>query len=278
MARSAVLRDQVGFRFHLDEFGPSPLVDWTELIAADTPTEEPTPYRLRALRARNEATAGVRITLRHGRRATGTAAYHSVLSVWSTRLRHMGRAAEADRLRDAGTDIEMTYERYFRAYLSHHALEDLPKADFFPRLVKDTAAVLHDITFLSDEGIVFVGEVKARRGRTWRIEGRDSAGTAQEANALDYLLARLNLKQGAVVLVIERMVGNAALTEVEPAVRVPTDAEIREGPPFGDEEYDVLAARYRDTAGRTPNAGERADLQAAHSSGSLARRRVSLGE
>jgi hypothetical protein len=278
MAPSALVGDRAADRFGLDQFGPSPLVNWTELIAADTPTEEPTPYRLKALRARKEATAGVRVTLRGGQRAQGTAAYHSVLSVWSTRLRHLGHTAEAGRLRDAGSSIETTYERYLRAYLSHHALEDLPNADFFPRLVKDTAAALVDISLLSDEGVLFVGEVKSLRGRTWRIEGRDDTGASQEANVLARVLARQNLTQGAVVFVIERMVGNAAVTEVEPAFRVPTDAEILEGPPFGDEEYAELAARYRDTGGRAPNADERAELQAAQSSGSLSGRKISLNE
>src|SRR6266536_1817950 len=131
MAATAVLDGRDGGPFNLDHFGPSPLVDWTELVAADTPTEAPTSYRLKALRKRNEATAGVRVTLRGGQRAQGTASYHSVLSVWSTRLRHLGHVPEADRLRDAGSRIEKTYDRYLRAYLSQHDLEDLPRADFF---------------------------------------------------------------------------------------------------------------------------------------------------
>jgi hypothetical protein len=278
MASPVVLSDRAAHRFSVGRFGPSPLVNWTELIAADTPTLEPTHYRLKALRARDEATAGVRVTLRGAQRAQGTAAYHSVLSVWSTRLRHSGHPVEADRLQDAGARIENTYERYLRAYLSHHALEELPKADFFPRLVKDTAAALVDISLLSDDGVVFVGEVTSRHGRTWHIEGRDEAGAPHEAYVLDRVLARQNLVQGSVVLVIERMVGNAAVTEVEPAVRVPTDAELLEGPPFGDAEYAELAERYRGSGGRAPNANERADLRAAHSSGLLPRRKISLNE
>jgi hypothetical protein len=278
MAASALLGDRAADHLGFDRFGPIPLVNWTELVAADTPTEEPTRYRLKALRARNEVTAGVRVTLRGGQRAQGTAAYHSVLSVWSTRLRHLGHMLEADRLRDAGSSIEAVYGRYLRAYLSHHGLEDLPNADFFPRLVKDTAAALGDMSLLSDEGVLFVGEVKSRRGATWRIEGRDDTGAPHEANVLDRVLARRNLGQGAVVLVIERMVGNAAVTEVEPAVRVPTDAEVLEGPPFGDGEYAELAARYRDAGGRAPSADERAELQAAQSSGSLPVRKISLKE
>ncbi len=252
------------------------MVDWTELVAADTPTEPPTSYRLKALRKRNEATAGVRVILRGGQRAEGTACYHSVLSVWSTRLRHLGHFSEADRLRDAGSKIEKIYDRYLRAYLSQHALEDLPRADFFPRLVKDTAAALVDISFVSEESVLFVGEVKDRRGHTWHIEGHDAAGVAQQANVLHRVLSRRNLTQGALVLVIERMVGNAAVTEVEPAVRVPSDADLLEGPPFGDEEYAELARRYRKTGGRTPSADERAADQAALNASTLPRRRISL--
>src|SRR5664279_5496464 len=198
MASSAVLGDRPADQSSFGQFGPSPVVNWTELVAADTPTEEPTPYRLKALRARKEATDGVRVTLRGGRRAQGTAAYHSVLSVWSTRLRRSGHTLEADRLRDAGSSIERTYQHYLRAFLSHHALEDLPEADFFPRLVKDTAAALVDISLLSDAGVLFVGEVKSRRGHTWRIEGRDVTGTSQQANVLDRVLARQNIAQGAI--------------------------------------------------------------------------------
>jgi hypothetical protein len=278
MAQSAALRDRPADHLGLGNFSPSPLVNWTALIAADTPTEEPTPYRLKALRARNEATAGVRVTLRGGQRAQGTAAFHSVLSVWSTRLRQLGHAEQADRLRAAGSSIENTYRRYLRAYLSHHVLEELPNADFFPRLVKDTAAQLVDISLLSHEGVLFVGQVKGRHGNTWRIEGRDDTGALCEANVLDRVLARQNLTHGAIVIVIERMVGNAAVTEVEPAVRVPSDTEVIEGPPFGDDEYAELAARYRDTGGRAPNADERAELQAAHSIGSLPGRKMSLKE
>jgi hypothetical protein len=278
MTPTAVRGDRVADRFSLDDFGPSPVVSWTELVAADTPTEDPTSYRLKALRKRNEATAGVRVTLRGGQRAQGTASYHSVLSVWSTRLRHLGHVAEADQLHDAGSRIEKTYDRYLRAYLSQHGLEELPRADFFPRLVKDTAEALDDVSFVSDEGVLFIGEVKGRRGHTWHIEGRDATGAVQEANVLDRVLSRRNLTEGALVLVIERMVGNAAVTEVEPAVRVPSDAELLEGPPFDDEEYAELAARYRKTGGRTPDADERAADQAALAAGALPRRRIILGE
>ncbi len=252
------------------------MVTWTELVAADTPTEDPTSYRLKALRKRNEATAGVRVTLRGGQRAQGTASYHSVLSVWSTRLRQLGQAREADRLRDAGSKIEKTYDRYLRAYLSQHDLEDLPRADFFNRLVRDTAAVLADISFTTDESVLFVGEVMGYRGRTWRIEGRDAAGMARQANVLGRVLARRNLSEGALVLVIERMVGNAAVTEVEPAVRVPSEAELLEGPPFEDEEYAELARRYRKTGGRAPSSDERAAVQQALDAGTLPRRRITL--
>jgi hypothetical protein len=200
-----------------------------------------------------------------------------VLSVWSTRLRHLGHVAEADRLRDAGSRIEATYSRYLRAYLSQHGLEDLPRADFFPRLVRDTSTALVDMSFASDEGILFVGEVKGRRGHTWQIEGHDAAGEAREAHVLDRVLARRDLAEGALVLVIERMVGNAAVTEVEPAVQVPTEAELQEGPPFGDDEYGELAARYRKAGGRLPNADERAADQATLVAGALPRRRVTLG-
>lgn len=265
-------------QFRLDDFGPSPVVSWVELVAADTPTEEATSYRLKALRKRNEATAGVRVTLRGGQRAHGTASYHSVLSVWSTRMRHLGRAREADQLRDAGSRIEKTYDKYLRAFLSQHALEELPRADFFPRLVKDTAEHLVDIGLFSDEGVLFVGEVKGRRGHTWLIEGRDATGVLQETNVLDRVLSRRNLHEGALVLVIERMVGNAAVTEVEPAVRVPSEEELLDGPPFEDEEYAELAARYRKNGGRTPDAAERAADRAALSEGRLPRRTITVGK
>jgi hypothetical protein len=273
---AAVLDDQSPNRLNLKDFGPSPMVSWTDLVAADAPTEVPTRHRLKALHKRNEVTDGVRVTLRDGQRAQGKASYHSVLSVWATRLRRLGHVSEADRLRDAGSKIEKTYDHYLRAYLSQHGLDDLPRADFFARLVGDTAAALASIRFVSDEGVLFVGEVKARRGRTWPIEGHDADGVPQYVNVLDRVLSQRNLGQGALVLVIERMVGNAAVTEVEPAVRLPSNAELLEGPPFGDDEYKELAKRYRKTGARVPSADERAADHAALADSAQPRRRITV--
>lgn len=275
---AAVLDDRGPNRLNLKDFGPSPMVPWTDLVTADAPTEAPTRHRLKALHKRNEVTDGVRVTLRDGRRAHGKASYHSVLSVWATRLRRLGHVSEADRLRDAGTRIEKTYDRYLRAYLSQHGLDDLPRADFFARLVKDTATALVGINFVSDDGNLFIGEIKARRGHTWPIEGHDADGVLQRTIVLDRVLSRRNLRQGALVLVTERMVGNAAVTEVEPAVRLPSDAELLEGPPFGDDEYAELAKRYRKTGAQGPSADERAADHAALDDSTLPRRRISLSE
>lgn len=260
-------------QFDVRRYAPNPLVLWSEVVATEAPGQAPTRSRLRRLREHNLATGGVQVPLRGSSRVEGTATFHSALSVWSTRLRQLGLDAEAQQVRDAGSRIEQTYSRYLRAYLSHHLLEELDQADFWPRLVKDTAAGLPDFLILNSDGaVVFVGEVKARSGPTWQVSGRDGSGARREADLLSSLLAHKQIGDGALVFLTERVLGTVTVTEVERAVPVPSDKEIAEGPPFDDEEYGQLAARYRRTGGRLPDPSERRELAVAHAEGSIPRR------
>lgn len=260
--------------FNLHRYAPSPLVPWSEVVTTESPGQTPTRSRLRTLRDRKLATGGVQVPLRGVQKVEGTATFHSALSVWSTRLRQLGLEAQAEQVREAGSRIEQTYSRYLRAYLSHHLLEELDQADFWPRLVKDTADALVDITITSNDSTVFIGQVKARSGPTWQVEGRDQSGAPREADLLSSLLTHRKLVDGSLVFLTERLLGTMAITEVERAVPVPSDDDLAEGPPFDDEEYEQLAARYRSTGARIPDAAERNELAAAQAAGSVPRRKL----
>src|SRR5437764_912739 len=99
MSSTAVLSDPQAGALASDEFVPTPLVPWTDLVEIYSfPGQRPTRSRLRTLRDHNLASKGVQVPRRGDTGIEGTAAYHSALSVWSARLRQLGLSEQAEKM------------------------------------------------------------------------------------------------------------------------------------------------------------------------------------
>jgi hypothetical protein len=226
---------------------------------------------MRTLKKQHLISHGVQVAKRGQHGLEGAASYHSVLSAWAARLQQAGKEREAENLGAVAAQIEEGYEPYLRAFLSHHPLAELDRADFFPRLVHDTAAAFANIEVRTGLQWIFARATE-QRGATWHLEGHTPAGEQRSADVLAQMMQQRNIGRGSWVILINRMLGGTALTEVERAVPAPSENEIAEGPPYRDEEYVELAARYRRTSGALPTPEQSEQLQRAHEEGQLPRR------
>lgn len=126
---------------------------------------------------------------------------------------------DAAYLSNEASRLEGRYASVLSDFLARHTTEDLPDADFFARLVKDTSDALQQWGRLPD--LVFASGLLAE------IDP-DSAhieAVTRDGTAIDLLLPRLltegrGITVGDPVLVFRRYVGHAAVVDVLPALTV----------------------------------------------------------
>lgn len=261
-------------------FAPAPVIEWTDVLAVEMPGKPATRARLRRLVSERLITSGVEVARRGEHGMEGRHRYHSVLAAWAARMRNAGLSSQADELSASAAQIEARYGIYLRAFLAHHPLDDLAGADFYGRLVRDTADALAH----AEAPDRMSWAVVPREGHdllVWltaapETEPRQTPRWTNELPAHFRVEAKRGRAAGSpeLVFLIRRPLGSGALTEVEPAVAVPTEEELQEGPPFTEVEYAELAARYKRAAASTPTAAERAALQRDATHGELPRRKV----
>lgn len=250
-------------------FVPSPLVAWTDLFGVIKPGDDPTRGRMRSLRDGRLVSIGIRVTHRGSTGMEGAGTFHSVLSAWAYRARAQGLTSEAESLARKADTIEATYGTYLRAFLTFHSLSDLPQADFYPRLVHDTAVAVDEVLSKVD---VALGEVKQRPGQALWVDIKAFTRQRRSVEFPAAVLARKGIAVGDVVIVIFRPLGAGQFTEIEVAVPAPGLDEIVGGPPYDEAEYAELAARYRRGPGAAPDRATTRRVAAAKREGRVPRR------
>jgi hypothetical protein len=274
---------------------PLPIVDWKAVVLAYNPTREPTRGRLRELRKKYLLAAGFTVPRRGDHGLEGRSTYYSVLSALAGRIRQEGREEEGSELEQAATGLVEQFSVRLEKFLSHYSLKQLPQADFFDDLTAATAEQLaeHGRPFHSLLAAARVDEVVDDLAH---LEGTSPRGGPVTVDIPRALLERQSVVPGDLVWVFSRVVGDAALVEVLPAVRAPVRADVvwhagawpevlvdeqmrvhdiavgSDG--LTDEERAEHAAHFNATVGTNLTAEELAGLREDVAAGRIARRRL----
>jgi hypothetical protein len=274
---------------------PVPVIDWTAVVKADNPTREPTRGRLRELRKKYRMSGGVTVWRRGRRGLHGRATYYSVLSALAARSRQDGHGEEAAALESAAAQVEGQFSERLEQFLSNHTLAQLPQAEFFDELTTVTAQRLANWSGLL-QALLAAAKVYEMEGDVAHLEGSSPRGDPVAVDLPRALLERQSLKSGDLVWIFSRIVGDAVLVELLPAVRVQmrsggseqertllsalVDVEAREGrlgeesDGLTDEERAEYAERFNATVGADLTGGELSALRADAAAGRIVRRRL----
>jgi hypothetical protein len=198
---------------------PLPIVEWTTVVKADDPIREPTRGRLRELRKKQHVSEGVTVYRRGKRGLEGRSTYYSVLAAFAARSRREGHDDEALEFERGASLLEAEFAARLETYLSRHSLSQLPQADFFPELTTATARELARWDRLIN-AVLAVARVDEIAGDIAHLEGTSPRGTPVAVDLPRALLERQSLTTGDRVWVFSRVVGDAAVVEVLPAIRV----------------------------------------------------------
>lgn len=257
---------------------------------------EPTRGRLRELRKKRRVGAGVTVWRRGRRGLQGRSTYYSVLAALAARSRQEGRSEEAEALERSASQLEVQFSKRLELFLSQHSLAQLPQAEFFNELTVATAERLADWNGVC-QALLAAARVREVEDDVAHLEGLSPRGGPVAVDLPRALLERQSLKPGDLVWVLSRVVGDAALVELLPAVRIQMQSDAQEqGRKLGSlavdvvyipefhpgDESDGLTAEERDDYAASFNAGVGADLTSAELSdlradvaaGRLARRRL----
>lgn len=263
-------------------WSPCPIVGWESVLTAMTPGQAPTRGRARLLKQKHLLTQGVRVPRRGAQHLEGARTYHSVLTSWAARCRQEGLREDAEALESAAERVEARFAQHLRNFLVHHDLSDLPKADFFSELVGETSRALTEVTSWRTM-LVAVATVSNVGEALSRLDGVTPDGDSRTVDLPTRLLDEQHIGPGSHVFVFSRMLGTAALVEIEAAVSVDAPRESAL-PRVSDESVDddgytsaegaEMAARYAREAGARPSADEVAAVLRDVERGAAPRRRL----
>lgn len=184
--------------------------------------------------------------------------------------------------------------RHWALPVSRHDLDELPQADFFSQLTAETAEQLASWSGLSQE-LLAAARVEEVEGDMAHLEGSSPRGGSVAVDLPSRLLERQRIGPGDLVWVLSRVVGDAALVELLPAVRIKLylgtrglefaklyagafaslqleESAVDESDGLTVEERSESAGRFRATVGGNLTMGEVAALQADAETGRLPRR------
>lgn len=236
---------------------PKPVVDWTALTQASDPLRKTTRGRYRALLKRGVGSRGFIATPQGGNgRLAGKRTFHSVLAALAVRADRAGDSAGAEYLTAAAARLERRYGARLREYLRWNPPEDLPDADFYANLLRDTSDAV-DHWARIDEVLFAAGEVS----ETGNDSARIVATTTRNGVMIELLLPSSlveTLHRGDAVWVFRNLVGHAAVVDVLPAVPAadfgsPTKESLGDSE---DREEEAAAARYAAGPGAKPSREE----------------------
>lgn len=263
---------------------PWPLVDWLAVVRAADPVREPTRGRLRELRKQGRLADGITVTRRGNRGLEGRANYYSVLSALAERCRRDGDEADATALARSASELEARFRDRLQAFLATRTLAELGDASFSEELAIATA---EGLTGWRHMGQVLLASavVASMDGDIVHLRGASPKGLPVDVDLPRGLVERHSLTTGDLAWVFSRVVGDAALVEIIPALRVPvrnrkavrTSATPRvrfdivwyaepltagdDG--LTDDERAAYAERYRDTAAASLTDQQIAEIKAA---------------
>jgi hypothetical protein len=275
---------------------PLPVVDWTAVLKADNPMREPTRGRLRELRKKHQVSAGVTVWRRDRHGLQGRSTYYSVLSALAARIRQAGNGGEAEALEGAASQLETQFAERLEQFLSQHSLAKLPQAEFFGELTAATAERLAGWDGLG-QALLAAARVHEVGVDIAHLEGSSPRGGPVAVDLPRALLDRQGLGPGDLVWVFSRVVGDAAIVELLPAIRIEMGADesaltlstvdslldtadVYRGPRaddsdgLTDEDRDDHAERFRAAVGGNLSTEDVSDLRADATAGRLPRRRL----
>jgi hypothetical protein len=200
---------------------PLPVVTWTAVVQADNPTRPATIGRLRELRGKDRVTPGVSVPLRGtGKRGlAGRATYYSVLSVLAAKSRQEDRPEAAAALVEAASELEKRFAAQLTEYLGDQPLAALPEADFFYDLAEATA--VHVSAWTEDtSSLLAAAEVGEVTGDLVELDGSSLRGDPVGLGLPRAVVDSQSLDQGDLVWLFSRVAGNAAVTDLLPALKV----------------------------------------------------------
>jgi hypothetical protein len=274
---------------------PLPIVDWKAVVLAYNPTREPTRGRLRELRKKYLLAAGFTVFRRGEHGLEGRSTYYSVLSALAGRIRQEGRDEEGNELEQAATRLVEQFSVPLEEFLSHHSLKQLPQADFFYDLTAATAQRLAEHS-RPPRSLLAAARVDEVVDDVAHLEGTSPRGGPVTVDLPRALLDRQSVMPGDLVWVFSRVVGDAALVELLPAVRAPMRVDVlwhagawpeilidewtrdhhigigSDG--LTDEERAQHAAQFNATVGANLTAEELARMREKIAEGRIARRRL----
>jgi hypothetical protein len=272
---------------------PWPLVDWPAVVRAADPTREPTRGRLRELRKQGRLTDGITVTRRGGRGFQGRANYYSVLSALAERCRQDGNEVDATALARSASELEARFRDRLQAFFATRALADLGDASFSEELAIATAKGLGGWRHM-DHVLLASAVVASMDGDIVRLRGASPKGLPVDVDLPRPLVERHSLTPGDLAWVFSRVVGDAALVEIIPALRVPIgNREAMRAPTAPGVQFDIFwhgqplaagddgltdderaayAKRYRDTGAASLTDQQTAAIKAA--AGEIPRRRL----
>jgi hypothetical protein len=274
---------------------PVPVVDWTTVVKAGNPGKEPTRGRLRELRRKRHLTDGITVTRRGDRSLQGRANYYSVLSALAARSRQEGNDEDAAELERSASELETRFRERLQQFLCAHDLEDLPEADFCEELAAATAKRLAGWRRLH-QALLAAAVVVGTDGNIAHLHGTSPRGEPVEVDLPQLLLERQSLTVGDTVWVLSRVVGDAVLVELLPAIRVqlpnwkrerirtelaglvditwPQESRVAGDDGLAEDDRAARAEHYRSTVAADLTMEQMAQLKAAAAAGQIPRRRL----
>jgi hypothetical protein len=264
---------------------PFPVLTWDMVLHARDPVRSVTRGWVRGLRKRGQLSAGITVTERSPRGVSGRCTYHSSLWVWSERCRLEGLVGDADVLEASARALESRFAEPLHQYLTFHTLAELRNAAFFPDLAQSTASALSAVEGVASL-VLTAGTVSELDESLGRVEGRAPSSEPTTVDLPARMLTGQGLVKGHPVWVLSRVIGAAALVEVEPALHVWLDASVGDGIPWArvPASDDILdeasvaearaADRYELTAGAMPPSSYWLDLFADAREGRLPQRHL----
>ena len=198
---------------------PQPIVDWTTVLESSEPLKDATRARYRTLLKHGVASKGLTVALRGQGRLVGKRTFHSVLAALAVRADKAGDTTGATYLSNEASRLEGRFASVLSEFLARHAAEDLPDADFYADLVKDTSDSLAHWGRLPD--LVFASGLVAETDQdSAHIEAMTRDGTPIELLLPRLLTEERGITVGDPVLVFRRLVAHAAVIDVLPALTV----------------------------------------------------------
>lgn len=266
---------------------PLPVIEWTTVVKADDPLRVASRGRLRELRKKLPMSDGIVVYRRGQRGLAGRSTYHSVLSAFAVRSRREGEAESAELLGSQASHLERRFAAQLGDFLSRNSLAQLPQAEFFGELTTATAERLAAWRGLAD-AVLAAARVEEIADDVAHLEGASPRGGPVVIDLPRALLDRQSLAVGDLVWVFRRVVGDAAIVELLPAVRVeikhhdrarlpewsltPMELDVSDG--LTSQERSDYAEEFKATVGGDLAADDLAVLLQDASAGRIARRRL----